>query len=151
MVSPSCFGITLPSSGCVSSAFWNMLNWGTVDRIMWMNVLCLVTWCLHHVTRQAAVVGINWLCVWRLLLGSVNWLLLWRLVWRSVNWLFMWRLLWRDVNWLFIWRLLWRDVNWLFMLRMLWRGVNWLFVLRLRRSGLLIGCLYEGCCGGGIN
>jgi hypothetical protein len=45
MVAPTCFGITLPSSGNVSSAFLEMLNWGAVDRILWMGVLCLVTWC----------------------------------------------------------------------------------------------------------
>jgi hypothetical protein len=44
MVAPTCFGITLPSSGSVPSAFWEMLNWGAVDRILWMGVLCLVTW-----------------------------------------------------------------------------------------------------------
>jgi hypothetical protein len=27
MVAPTCFGITLPSSGSVPSAFWEMLNW----------------------------------------------------------------------------------------------------------------------------
>jgi hypothetical protein len=43
MVTPTCFGITLPSSGRVPSAFWEMLNWGAVDRILWMRVLCLVT------------------------------------------------------------------------------------------------------------
>jgi hypothetical protein len=43
--SPTCFGITLPSLGNVPSAFWEMLNWGAVDRILWMGVLCLVTWC----------------------------------------------------------------------------------------------------------
>jgi hypothetical protein len=32
----------LSSSGSVSSAFWEMLNWGAVDRILWMGVLCLV-------------------------------------------------------------------------------------------------------------
>jgi hypothetical protein len=32
------------SSGGVPSAFWEMLNWGAVDRILWMGVLCLVTW-----------------------------------------------------------------------------------------------------------
>jgi hypothetical protein len=32
------FGITLPSSGSVPSAFWKMLNWGAVDRILWMGV-----------------------------------------------------------------------------------------------------------------
>jgi hypothetical protein len=46
MVAPTCFGITLPSSGSVPSAFWEMLNWGSVDRILWMGVLCLVTWCV---------------------------------------------------------------------------------------------------------
>jgi hypothetical protein len=45
MVAPTCFGITLRSSGSVSSAFWEMLIWGAVDRILWMGVLCLVTWC----------------------------------------------------------------------------------------------------------
>jgi hypothetical protein len=45
MVAPTCFGITLPSSGSVPSAFWEMLNWGAVGRILWMGVLCLVTWC----------------------------------------------------------------------------------------------------------
>jgi hypothetical protein len=51
MVAPTCFGITLPSSRSVPSAFWEMVNWGAVDRILWMGVLCLVTWCVHHVTR----------------------------------------------------------------------------------------------------
>jgi hypothetical protein len=44
MVAPTCFGITLPSSGSVPSAFWEMLNWAAVDRILWMGVLRLVTW-----------------------------------------------------------------------------------------------------------
>jgi hypothetical protein len=44
MVFPSCFGITLPSSGSVLIAFWEMLNWGAVDRIVWMDVVGLVTW-----------------------------------------------------------------------------------------------------------
>jgi hypothetical protein len=26
-----------------SSAFWEMLNWGAFDRILWMGVLCLVS------------------------------------------------------------------------------------------------------------
>src|SRR5215467_7160341 len=33
-----------------------MLNWGAVDRILWMGVLCLVTWCAcspHHYTQHA--------------------------------------------------------------------------------------------------
>jgi hypothetical protein len=36
----------------VPSSFWEMLYWGAVDRILWMGVLCLVTWCTHHVTRH---------------------------------------------------------------------------------------------------
>jgi hypothetical protein len=43
MVAPTCFGITLPSSGNI---FWEMSNWGAVDRILWMGVLCLVAWCV---------------------------------------------------------------------------------------------------------
>jgi hypothetical protein len=39
MVAPTCFGITLPSSESIPSAFWEMINWGTVDRILWMSVL----------------------------------------------------------------------------------------------------------------
>jgi hypothetical protein len=42
---PTCFGITLPSSGSVPSAIWEMLIWGVVYRMLWMGVLCLVTWC----------------------------------------------------------------------------------------------------------
>jgi hypothetical protein len=57
MVAPTCFGITLPSSGSVPSVFWEMFNWGTVDRILWMDVLCLVTWCTHHVTRHNTAPG----------------------------------------------------------------------------------------------
>jgi hypothetical protein len=45
MVAPTYFDITLPSSGSVPSAFWEMINWGAVNRILWMGVLCLVTWC----------------------------------------------------------------------------------------------------------
>jgi hypothetical protein len=33
MVAPTRFGITLPSSGNIPSAFWEMLNWGAVDKI----------------------------------------------------------------------------------------------------------------------
>jgi hypothetical protein len=33
-------------SGSFSSAFWEMLNWGAVDLILWMGVLCIVTWCV---------------------------------------------------------------------------------------------------------
>jgi hypothetical protein len=34
----------------VPSAFWEMLSWA-VDRILWMGVLCLVSWCVHHATK----------------------------------------------------------------------------------------------------
>jgi hypothetical protein len=47
MVAPTCFGITLPYPGRVPSAFWEILNWGAVNRILWMGVLCLVAWCVH--------------------------------------------------------------------------------------------------------
>jgi hypothetical protein len=46
MVAPTRFGITLPSSGSVPSAFWEILNWGAIDRILWMGVMFLVTWCV---------------------------------------------------------------------------------------------------------
>jgi hypothetical protein len=36
MVAPKYFGITLPSSGSVPSVFWEMLNYGAFDRILWM-------------------------------------------------------------------------------------------------------------------
>jgi hypothetical protein len=48
MVAPTCFGNTLPSSGGVPSAFWEMFNWGAVDRILWMGVLRLVAWWVAH-------------------------------------------------------------------------------------------------------
>jgi hypothetical protein len=41
IVAPTCFGITLPSSGSVPSAFWEMFNWGAVHRILSMGVFCL--------------------------------------------------------------------------------------------------------------
>jgi hypothetical protein len=47
MVVSTRFGITLPSSGSVPGAFWEVLNWGSVNRILWMGVLCLVTWCVQ--------------------------------------------------------------------------------------------------------
>jgi hypothetical protein len=40
MVTSTCFGISLPSSGSIPSAFWEMLNWGAVDK--------------HHITRHNA-------------------------------------------------------------------------------------------------
>jgi hypothetical protein len=49
MVAPACFGNTLQSSGSVPSAFWEMLNWGAVDRVLWIGVLCLVAWCVSLV------------------------------------------------------------------------------------------------------
>jgi hypothetical protein len=51
VVALTCFGITLPSSGSVSSAFWEMMNRGAVDSILWMGVLCLVTWCVVITTH----------------------------------------------------------------------------------------------------
>jgi hypothetical protein len=39
MVAPTCFGITLSSSGSVPSAFWEMLNWEAVDRMPIHNIL----------------------------------------------------------------------------------------------------------------
>jgi hypothetical protein len=59
MVAPTCFVITLPSSRSFPSAFWEMLNWGAVDRILWMGVLCLVLWseiATHHVTRHNTLI-----------------------------------------------------------------------------------------------
>jgi hypothetical protein len=53
MVAPTCFGITFPSSGSVPSALWEMFNWGAVDRILWMGVLCLVTLCMAIWDRHA--------------------------------------------------------------------------------------------------
>jgi hypothetical protein len=38
-----------------------MLNWEPVDRILWMVVLCLVTWCTHHVTRH---IGFETPCIY---------------------------------------------------------------------------------------
>jgi hypothetical protein len=68
MVARTCFGITLPSSGSISSAFWEMLNWGAVDRILWMGVLCLVMWCactpqyntpIHNILSTAPQLSIS--------------------------------------------------------------------------------------------
>jgi hypothetical protein len=60
MVAPTCLGITLSSSGSVPSAFWEILNWGPVDRILWMGVFCIVTWCVHHVTRHNSSKDFIW-------------------------------------------------------------------------------------------
>jgi hypothetical protein len=57
LVAPICFGIALLSSESVPGDFWEMLNWGAVDRILWMGVLCLVTWCVP--TRNASWI---WQC-----------------------------------------------------------------------------------------
>jgi hypothetical protein len=35
----------IASLGSVPIAFWEMLNWGAADRILWTGVLCLVAWC----------------------------------------------------------------------------------------------------------
>jgi hypothetical protein len=43
MVAPTYFGVTLPSSGSVPSAFWEMLNWGAVYSDVVRK---------HHVTRH---------------------------------------------------------------------------------------------------
>jgi hypothetical protein len=64
MVAPTCLGLTLPSSGSVPSAFWEMFNRGAVDRILWMGVLCLVTWCarprlIEHTERKCTVWGLK--------------------------------------------------------------------------------------------
>jgi hypothetical protein len=56
MVAPTCFGITLPSLGSTPSAFWQMLNWGAVDSVLWMGVLCLVTWYTYARFKKL----INW-------------------------------------------------------------------------------------------
>jgi hypothetical protein len=34
-------------------AIWEMLNWGAVNRILWMGVLCLVMWCMTIWDRHA--------------------------------------------------------------------------------------------------
>jgi hypothetical protein len=47
----------MPSSGTVPSTFWQMLNWGAVDRILWMGVLCLETLCVAFWDRHAPRVG----------------------------------------------------------------------------------------------
>jgi hypothetical protein len=61
VVAPTCFGIILPSAGSVPSAFWEMQNWGAVDRILWMGVLCLVTRCVAIWVRRvrANIVVVN--------------------------------------------------------------------------------------------
>jgi hypothetical protein len=63
MVAPTCFGLSLPSSGRIPSAFWELLIWGAVDRMLWMGVLCLVTWCVaisnHHALRTAPHLNIS--------------------------------------------------------------------------------------------
>jgi hypothetical protein len=63
MVAPTCFGITLPSSGSVPSAFWEMLNWGAVDRIFWLGVLCRVTWCVAISDRHTPRHWMNKCCI----------------------------------------------------------------------------------------
>jgi hypothetical protein len=57
IVAPTYFGITLSSYGSVPNAFGEMLNWGVVDRIMWMGVLCLVKRCMAiiNTTRLSTI------------------------------------------------------------------------------------------------
>jgi hypothetical protein len=55
MVAPTCFDITLPSSGIVPSAFWEKLNWGAVDIILWMGVLCSN---VARVEQRATLLGL---------------------------------------------------------------------------------------------
>jgi hypothetical protein len=64
MVAPTCFGITLLSSGSVLIAFWEMLNWGAVEGILWMGVLCLVTWCssIKHLSEGTRNAPWRWQC-----------------------------------------------------------------------------------------
>jgi hypothetical protein len=59
MVAPTCPGIIFPSSGSVPSAFWEMLNWGAVDRILWMGVLYLVAWCTLSARRLYKSFGVK--------------------------------------------------------------------------------------------
>jgi hypothetical protein len=54
MVYPTCFGITLLSLWSIPSAFWEMVNWGAIDEILRIGVLCLVTWCTLQATRHNA-------------------------------------------------------------------------------------------------
>jgi hypothetical protein len=76
MVANTCFGITLPSSGSVPSAFWEMLNWGAVDRILRMDVLCLVTWCVA-IWPSAFREMLNWGAVDRILWMGILFLATW--------------------------------------------------------------------------
>jgi hypothetical protein len=72
MVAPTFFGITLPSSGSVRSVFWEMLNWGVVDRILLMGVLCPVTWCVAIWDSHAPRLDLYSCCVWALTLCRVT-------------------------------------------------------------------------------
>jgi hypothetical protein len=95
MVSPTCFGITLPSSGSVPSAFWEVLNWGTVDSILWMGVLDLLTGCAQHYKQHAhSQYSIDCSSIEHLSEGTGNALWLWQYnaqTWRSYHiWLINW-------------------------------------------------------------
>jgi hypothetical protein len=67
MVAPTCFGITLPSSRGVPRAFWEMLNWGAVDRILWIERL-------SEGTRNAPW---RWQCHAEICRGYHTWLTFW--------------------------------------------------------------------------
>jgi hypothetical protein len=58
MVAPTCFGITLPSSGGIPSAFWEMPKWGAVGRILWMGVVCLVA-PIHNILSTTPQLSIS--------------------------------------------------------------------------------------------
>jgi hypothetical protein len=102
MVAHTCFGITLPSSGIVSSAFWEMLNWGAVDRILWMGVLCLATWCGAITQHAHPQYSIDWSSIQHLSEGTRNAPCRWQCnaetcrdyhTW-LINWMNNWRTCW---------------------------------------------------------
>jgi hypothetical protein len=93
MVPPTCFGLILPSSGSVASAFWEMLNWGAVNRI-----LCQVTWCVAICTTS-----LDTICFGITLpsSGSVP-----SAFWEMLDWGAVDRILWMDVMCLATWCML---------------------------------------------
>jgi hypothetical protein len=74
MVAPTCFGITLPSSGSVPSAFWEMLNWGSFDRILWLGVLSsgVVHAPRHYIQHAHPQYPIEWSSIEHLSEGTRN-------------------------------------------------------------------------------